>query len=262
MRVVTWNVNSIGSRLERLIAFLDRQSPDVVCLQELKCEDVKFPLEAVQQAGYDAVFHGQKTYNGVALLFRKATVGAAPQAVVRGFGDGVDDPMARFIGASVGGVHVYSLYVPNGQEVGSDKYFYKLNWLARARRYLEREHASSDSLILAGDYNVAPTDADVHDPAAWREKILCSTREREALAHLAAFGLEDSYRRLHPSETQFTWWDYRNLSFPKNLGLRIDLLLTSASLGSRLKACTVDRDERKGEKPSDHAPVILDLLSP
>lgn len=261
MRIVTWNVNSIGSRLDRLIAFLGRHEPDVVCLQELKCEDFKFPLEAVRQAGYDAVFYGQKTYNGVALLLRKATVGEAPAAVVRGFGDGVDDPAARFIGAEIGGVHVYSLYVPNGQEVGSDKYFYKLNWLARLRRFLERHHQPSDAVVLAGDYNVAPTDADVHDPKSWQEKILCSTREREALAHVCAYGFEDAYRRLYPNETQFTWWDYRNLSFPKNLGLRIDLLLASAPLGSRLLRCTVDRDERKGEKPSDHAPVLLDVRS-
>lgn len=260
MRIITWNVNSIGIRIDRLIALLRRHQPDVVCLQELKCEDIKFPFEAIKAAGYDAATLGQKSYNGVALLYRIATVGAAPATIVRTFGDGVDDPQARFIGAKVAGINVYSLYFPNGQEVGADKYFYKLNWYARLRRYLDREHSASSSIVLAGDYNVAPADADVHNPAEWKDKILCSVQEREALGHLMAFGFDDSYRYLHPDETQFTWWDYRMLGFAKNAGLRIDLLLTSTPLRSRLHACHVDRDERKGEKPSDHAPVILDLL--
>lgn len=262
MRIITWNVNSIAIRLGRLLRVLSRHEPDVVCLQELKLEETRFPFEPLREAGYEAAVFGQKAYNGVALLFRRATVGAPPARIVRSFGDGVDDPAARFIGAEVGGVHVYSLYVPNGQAVGTDKYYYKLNWLARLRRYLEREHLVGDRLVLAGDYNVAPTDQDVHDPAAWREKILCSTRERQALQGVQDFGLVDAYRRLQPRETQFTWWDYRMLAFPKNHGLRIDLLLASASVAALLKDCTVDRDERKGEKPSDHAPVVLDIAPP
>lgn len=254
MRIVTWNVNSIGSRLERLIAFLKRHEPDVLCLQELKCLDEKFPFTEIEATGYHAAVFGQKTYNGVALISKKPA-----HNVVRSFKDGVDDPQSRMIAGTFDGVTVMSCYVPNGQEVGADKYFYKLNWLARLRRYLDREQSPNEPLVVCGDYNVAPGDLDVHDPAAWREKILCSTREREALRHVQEFGLTDSFRHLHPTESQFSWWDYRMLGFPKNHGLRIDLILSSEVMTKRLAACYVDRDERKGDKPSDHAPVIADF---
>ncbi len=254
LRVVTWNVNSIGTRLERLLAFLKRHDPDVVCLQELKCMDEKFPFDAIKAAGYHAAAFGQKSYNGVALLSKKPS-----ETLLRSFDDGVDDGQARAIVGTFDGVNVMSAYIPNGQEVGADKYFYKLNWLARLRRFLDKQYDPSTPLLVTGDFNVAPGDLDVHDPASWREKILCSTRERNALAEVQDFGLVDSFRHLHPTETQFTWWDYRMLGFQKNIGLRIDLVLASAPMIKRLTACTVDRDERKGEKPSDHAPVIADF---
>lgn len=254
MRIITWNVNSVGIRLERLGALLKRHEPDVLCLQELKCMDEKFPFSEIEAAGYHAAAFGQKTYNGVALISKKPA-----ENVVRSFKDGVEDPQSRMIAGTFDGVTVMSTYIPNGQEVGADKYFYKLNWLARLRRYLDREENPQEPVVVCGDFNVAPGDLDVHDPAAWKEKILCSTREREALTQVQEFGLTDSFRHLHPKETQFTWWDYRMLGFPKNHGLRIDLILCSDPMTKRLSACYVDRDERKGDKPSDHAPVIADF---
>lgn len=255
LKLVTWNVNSINARLERLLAFLAREAPDVVCLQELKCVDEKFPFEAVEEAGYKATVYGQKTYNGVAILSK-----IEPKKVMRGFGDSVDDPAARFIAAEVHpGLTVMCAYVPNGQAVGSEKYAYKLQWLDRLRAYLERRHKASDQVILLGDFNVAPTDQDVHDPTAWREQVLCSTKERQALAHVMAFGLDDAFRLQHPDETIFSWWDYRMLAFPRNNGLRIDLILSTTPMTKLCKAARVDRDERKGEKASDHAPVIAEF---
>lgn len=254
MKIATWNVNSIAVRLPRLLAFLAREAPDVVCLQELKCTEDRFPATELTAAGYHSVLVGQKAYNGVALLSRQPFV-----EVTRGFGDGVDDQAARFISARVGGITLMSAYVPNGQEVGGEKYFYKLNWLARLRRYLDKTHRAEAPLILAGDFNVAPTDRDVYDPGAWRDKLLCSGREREALSNAVAFGLFDAYRHLHPKETQYTWWDYRLLAFAKDHGLRIDLMYVTAPLVGRLRSSWVARDERAGDKPSDHAPVLVDL---
>jgi len=256
-KIVTWNVNSIGMRLPRLLALLERMSPDVVCLQELKCVEQTFPFAEVAAAGYQAAVFGQKGFNGVALLSRRPA-----DAIVRGFGDEVDDPAARFIAGRFGELTVMSAYVPNGQEVGCDKYFYKLNWLSRLRRYLDRHHGPQDPIILAGDFNVAPEARDTYDPVAWEGKILCSARERTGLLEAMEFGLVDAYRHLHPAETQFTWWDYRMLAFPKNHGLRIDLMLASKILQDKLSKCHVDRDERKGEKPSDHAPVVLEIDLP
>ncbi|MBM4250386.1 MAG: exodeoxyribonuclease III [Deltaproteobacteria bacterium] len=253
-KIITWNVNSIGQRLARLLALLDRWAPDVVCLQELKCIDENFPLAAIEAAGYHAVFHGQKAFNGVALLSREL-----PLEAIKGLNDNVDDPQARFISARFGELTVASVYVPNGQTVGSEKYFYKLNWLERLRQHLAAHYNPEDSVIVAGDFNIAPAPMDTHDPAVWEGQILCSERERAALAATLDLGFIDSFRDLNPGVTQFTWWDYRMLGFQKNLGLRIDLLLASAGIKTRLRRCYVDRDERKGEKPSDHAPVILEL---
>ena len=250
-KLVTWNVNSIAMRLERLLAYLARTTPDFVCLQELKTTEEKFPFEALTAAGYHTTMLGQKTYNGVAVLTRRP-----PDAVFLGLGDHVDDPAARLVGVRLDGVTCLSAYVPNGQAVGTEKYYYKLNWLARLRENLEREHRADEALVLAGDFNVAPTDADVHDPAAWRGKVLCSEPERAALRQVMDFGLTDASWKLHPESGQFTWWDYRQLAFPRNEGLRIDLILATAPVAARLGSCEVERDERKGEKPSDHAPVL------
>lgn len=241
-------------RLERVLAFLERHAPDVLCLQELKCIDDKFPVEAIRTAGYHAAFYGQKTYNGVAILSKKE-----PTKVVKGFGDGVDDPAARFICAEIDGVNVISGYIPNGQEVGSPAFKYKLEWLGRLRRYLETHFQPSEKLVLVGDFNVAPEDRDVHDPDAWRGQVLFSEPEKAALENLVNFGLVDTYRIFHSEGGRYSWWDYRELGFPLNKGLRIDFIFATPPLSKRCKSSEIDRDERKGTKPSDHAPVISEF---
>jgi len=250
MKIAAWNVNSVRARLDRLVDWLKSAQPDVVCLQELKCADAEFPREAVLEAGYHAAVHGQKTYNGVAILAK-----TEPTDVVCGLSDGVDDSHARLIAATVKGVRVLSVYAPNGQEVDSPAYQYKLEWYARLRRYLDTRHQPGEPLVLCGDWNVAPEDIDTYDPALWEGQTLFTQKERKALAHLCAFGLTDTFRSLHPKEQRFSWWDYRMLAFPKNKGLRIDHIFATEPLAKRLVAADVDREARKGKQPSDHAPV-------
>ncbi|MBU8898396.1 exodeoxyribonuclease III [Corallococcus sp. H22C18031201] len=254
MKIATWNVNSVRARQQRLVDWLKSAQPDVLCLQELKCVDADFPFEAVREAGYFAAVHGQKTYNGVAILAREE-----PQDVVKGLSDGVEDSHARLIAATVRGVRVLSAYVPNGQSVDSDAYVYKLEWFRRLRRYLDTRHKPDEAMVLGGDWNVAPEAIDVHDPALWEGQTLFTRRERDALQQVGAFGLTDAFRKLHPTEQKFSWWDYRMLAFPKNKGVRIDHLFLTAPLVERLTACDVDREARKGQQPSDHAPVWADL---
>ncbi len=245
------------ARTGRLVDFLNRHSPDVVCLQETKCEDVSFPFEAVGDAGYEVTHYGQKSYNGVAILSQKR-----PVLVARGFADGgEEDAQRRLVWATfelpIGGapkVTVCSVYAPNGQAVGTDKYAYKLAWYERLAKLLPSKQEWP--LIVCGDFNVAPADLDVHDPAAWRDQVLCSAPERAALQSLCAAGLEDGLRKLRPNDQAFTWWDYRMLGFQKNKGLRIDHMLLDKRAMAACTEIIVDRDERKGEDPSDHAPVI------
>ena len=252
MKIATWNVNSIRAREERLIRWLGAHQPDVLCLQELKVQDADFPVDAVREAGYEAAFHGQKTYNGVAILAR-----TPPEDVREGLGDDVDDPQARLLSVRVDGVRVISAYVPNGSTIESDKYAYKLAWLGRLREYLERDADPGDDVALCGDFNVAPEDLDVCDPAGWADSVLCHDDARSALARVADWGLTDTFRPLHPDEPIFSWWDYRQLAFPRNQGLRIDHVYATASLAATATEAFVDRDERKGKKPSDHAPVVV-----
>jgi len=254
VRVATWNVNSIRARLERLRAFLLRHTPDVVALQETKCVDASFPAAELSELGYHCLFHGQKTYNGVALLTREPA--EKPQ---RGFGDGGNDDEARVIAASVAGIRFASVYVPNGRSVGSEAYVFKLEWLERLRRHLELAADPSQPLALLGDFNIAPADLDVHDPEAWRGQVLCSDAERAAFTRLLGWGLGDAFRTLHPDLVAYSWWDYRQLGFPKNRGLRIDHALLTRPLLERCREARVDRDERKGKLPSDHAPVLIEL---
>jgi exodeoxyribonuclease-3 len=256
MKLATWNVNSLKVRLPHVLDWLAAQRPDVLCLQETKLEDAAFPFADFAAAGYQAAHHGQKTYNGVAILSRSPAT-----EVQRGL-PGLDDPQARFIAATVEGLRVVCAYMPNGQEVGSDKYAYKLAWLAALRGWLEGELAARPRLALLGDYNIAPADADVHDPAAWREKILCSTPEREAFQAFLALGLADAFRLFAQPEKVFSWWDYRMLGFRRNAGLRIDHILLSATLAPACRACTVDKAPRRLERPSDHAPVFAELEIP
>jgi exodeoxyribonuclease III len=254
LKIITWNVNSINVRLERLLALIAREQPDIICLQELKCIDEKFPTEKIQEAGFHCLVLGQKTYNGVAILSKEPI-----KELTRGFQDTGDDSHSRFLGGETFGLSVFSAYVPNGQFVGSEKYAYKLEWLKRLRKYLDLHFGPKDKLVVAGDFNVAPEDIDVHDPDLWHEKILCSSQERLALKDVMDFGLVDLYRELYPKEKAFSWWDYRQLAFQKNLGLRIDLILGTKSIEMTTKEVTMIREERKGVQPSDHAPVAACL---
>lgn len=251
LTVATWNVNSIRSRLERLLAWLEKVAPSIVCLQELKCEQADFPFEAIRAAGYHAAVYGQRTYNGVAILSRDE-----PQDVRSGWGTPPEDAQARLLSVRVSGVQVVSAYVPNGAVVGSDKWTYKLEWLARLRDYLDRTADPSAPVLVCGDFNVAPEERDVARPEAWRGSVLFHEEAVQALAHVTDWGLHDVVRRHHDGPGPYSWWDYRNLAFPKNDGLRIDHVFATRVLAERSRGAYVDRDERKGEKPSDHAPVV------
>lgn len=253
MKLATWNVNSIKVRLPHLLDWLGRVQPDVVCLQELKLEDAAFPKAEIEAAGYFAAVSGQKTYNGVAILARDTL-----ENIVTGI-PGFADEHRRAIAADVGDQRVICLYCPNGQAVGSDKYDYKLRWFAALTGWLSDELAQHPKLAVAGDYNVAPDDRDVHDPEAWRDQILCSEPERAAFRSLLDLGLTDSFRLFEQPEQTFSWWDYRMLGFQKNKGLRIDHVLLSKPLANNCIACSIDRAPRKLERPSDHAPVIAEF---
>lgn len=255
MRIASWNVNSLKVRLPQLLEWLTLRQPDVVCLQETKLEDSAFPQHEIEAAGYAVVFSGQKTYNGVALLSRQI-----PIDIVRG-NPLFDDVQKRLIAATVGDVRVVCAYMPNGQEVGSDKYNYKLAWLAALERWLAQEIERHPRLVLAGDFNIAPEDRDVYDAKAWAGKILCSEPERAAFRRLQALGMKDSFRIFDQPEKSFSWWDYRMLGFQKNLGLRIDHILLSDALAAHCTAAAIDRDMRKRERPSDHAPVWADIAA-
>ena len=253
MIIATWNVNSIRVRLPRLLAWLARRQPDVVCLQETKVADPQFPTAEVEALGYHVVAHGQPGYNGVALLSR-----AAPQAALRPAFD--DDPQRRLCGARLGELAVFSVYAPNGGEVGSDKYAYKLEWYRRLRAYLAGALDPSRPVVLCGDWNVAPEDRDVWDPEQWRGQTLCSEPERAAFRDLLAWGLRDALRVVDPETPgRYTWWDYRAGAFHRGWGLRIDHVLVTAPLAAGCRTVEIDRQERKGPSPSDHAPVLATL---
>ncbi len=253
MRVATWNVNSLKIRLAHLLDWLADARPDVVCLQETKIEDEKFPVEDLRRAGYEAVYCGQKTYNGVAILARSPLT-----EVVHGIPGFADDPK-RVISATVAGTRVVCLYAPNGQAPGTDKYAYKLRWYEELARWLSEELARRPQLAVLGDMNVAPEDRDVHDPKRWEGQIHVSAPERAALAKVVQAGFVDAFRLFEQPERLYSWWDYRLAAFARNWGLRIDLVLLSRELASRCTACTIDKAPRKRERPSDHAPVIADI---
>lgn len=255
MVVATWNVNSIRIRLPRLLAWLERRRPDVVCLQETKVEDAGFPTGELTALGYHVLASGQRGYNGVAILSR-----TEPASPVRAMAEPDDDPQRRLLGATIAGATVLSVYAPNGGEVGSDKYAYKLAWYRRLRGFLDARLDPTHPVILCGDLNVAPEDRDVWDPERWRGQTLCSEPERAAFRDLLAWGLRDALRVLHPDATGlYTWWDYREGAFHRGWGLRIDHILLTARLAARCAGIEIDRPERKGPKPSDHAPVLATL---
>jgi len=253
MKLATWNVNSLKVRLQHLTDWVAQTAPDVVCLQETKLEDAKFPLAELEAAGYHASFYGQKTYNGVAILAR-----TPPEGVSSGL-PGFPDEQKRVIAATVGGVRVVCLYAPNGQAVGSEKYDYKLRWYAALRGFLAQELARHPRLAVLGDLNVAPDDRDVHDPKAWEGQVLVSEAERASFRALLELGFKDSFRLFEQPEKSFSWWDYRMMGFRRNAGLRIDHILLSPGLASDCTSCTIDKAPRKLERPSDHAPVTAVL---
>jgi exodeoxyribonuclease III len=253
MKLATWNVNSLNVRLPHVLDWLAANQPDVVCLQETKQEDHKFPYEALAAAGYQAVHSGQKTYNGVAILSRHAITDTA-------FGiPGFADEQKRVIAATIAGLRVVCAYFPNGQSVDSDKYHYKLRWMEALTAWLEQELKVYPALVLLGDYNIAPEDCDVHDPAAWEGQVLVSPREREAFRKLADLGLHDTFRLFEQAVGSYSWWDYRMAGFRRNLGLRIDHILVSKPLVHECISCSIDIAPRKLERPSDHTPVVLEL---
>ena len=253
MKLATWNVNSLKVRLPQVLDWLATAQPDVLCLQELKLEDKAVPVAEIEAAGYRVAFSGQKTYNGVAILARGEIKDVGRDI------PGFDDPQKRVICATVDDMRVVCGYFPNGQEVGSDKYDYKLRWLAALTEWLRGELAFHPRLALLGDYNIAPEDRDVHDPDAWRGKILCSEPERAAFRALIDLGFADAFRLFEQPEKSFSWWDYRMMAFRRNMGLRIDHILLSAPLAARCTACAIDKAPRKLERPSDHAPVLAEL---
>jgi len=253
MKIATWNVNSLKVRLPHVLDWLKLHQPDALCLQELKQEDKSFPLAEIEAAGYRAAFSGQKTYNGVAILSKLPL-----QDVCAGI-PGYEDEQKRVLAATLNGVRVVCVYVPNGQSVDSDKYQYKLQWLAALTAWLKDELTRHPRLALLGDYNIAPEDRDVHDPKAWEGQVLCSEPEREAFHKLLRIGLQDSFRLFPQADGAFTWWDYRMNAFRRKLGLRIDHILLSDELAPDCTSCAVDVEPRKLERPSDHAPVIAEI---
>ena len=253
MNITTFNINSIRARAHILGDWLDEKQPDVLCIQETKLTDDKFPLAELNAAGYQVAFSGQKTYNGVAILSRLPI-----EDVVRNNPHYADEQQ-RLLAATIGVVRFICAYVPNGQEVGSDKYAYKLGWLAALREWVAAEMAAHGQFAILGDYNIAPEDRDVHDPAEWEGRIHCSAPEREALQSLMGLGLADAFRLFEQPEKQYSWWDYRQMAFRRNRGLRIDHILLSDALARRCSACAIDRETRKWEQPSDHAPVVATI---
>jgi exodeoxyribonuclease-3 len=263
MKVTSWNVNGIRARLERVLAFLDRRRPDALCLQETKVTDAEFPRAPFEERGYHVETHGQRAYNGVALIARTPL-----RDLARGLGEGPDHDR-RLIAARIpgpagggGGLALVCVYVPNGQSLESPQFAEKLAWFASLEAFLARWADPGEALLVLGDFNVAPDDRDVHDPEAWRGQVHFHPREHAALAELQAWGLEDLFRRHEAGAGFYSWWDYRRLAFPKNRGLRIDLILATAAAAGRSTGVRIERDERKGKLPSDHAPVTAWLDEP
>ena len=257
MKVATWNVNSLRVRLPHVLTWLEREQPDLLALQETKLKDEDFPADAFTDRGYTATFSGQAAYNGVAILSRQP-----PDAVTFEIGKGFADEQKRVLGATFGPLRFFNVYVPNGQSVGSDKYRYKLEWLAALRSLLAAEIERHPLLLVAGDFNIAPEDRDVYNPAVWEGQVLCSPAERAALTALRALGFDDVFRLFDQAPSTFSWWDYRGPAFRRNQGLRIDLMLASAPLGKICLGCRIDKEPRTWERPSDHVPVVAEFAIP
>jgi exodeoxyribonuclease-3 len=258
MSIATWNVNSLRVRMPQLTDWLGANPVDVIALQETKTTDAEFPLKEVESLGYQVAFSGQKTYNGVATLSKAPLVNLV--TAVPGF----TDEQKRVLAATINGVRVLNVYVPNGQMITSDKYTYKLAWLAALEGFIKAEIAANDQLVLLGDFNIAPDDRDVHDPAAWLGSVMVSEPERAALVRLTALGLADVFRQFEQPPKAFSWWDYRQGAYRRDHGLRIDLILATPKLAAKCCSCSIDREPRAWERPSDHAPCIatFDISAP
>jgi exodeoxyribonuclease III len=256
MKIVSWNINSLRKREERLLEWLAKEQPDVVCLQETKCSDDQFPELVLSATGYSSVFHGQKSYNGVAILSRQKLHDREAALCAAG-----EDPQARVIAATIGDVRVFCVYVPNGQAVGSPAFQYKLRWFVELRDCIANAQRIFRDVVVCGDFNVAPEDRDVHDPVLWRGAIMCSENERAAFRALEQVGFRDTLRIHHAEAGLFSWWDYRMMAFQKNRGLRIDEILANDSMAKRCTAAGIDREMRMGKDPSDHAPVWAEFAS-
>lgn len=254
MKIATWNVNSIRSRVARVVDWTRREEPDVLCFQEIKTTDDLFPAAPFEELGYHVETWGQPTYNGVAILSR-----TRPKDVLRGLPGDAPDAQRRLIAATVKGVRIINVYVPNGQSPESEKFVFKLEWLGRLRDWLDAAASPSEPLLLLGDFNIAPEERDVRKPELWRGKVHFHPKEHEALARITALGLFDLFRKHHTEGGFYSWWDYRQLAFQKNNGLRIDLVLGTAPVLDRCKGSQIHRDERKGEGPSDHVPVVVEI---
>lgn len=250
-RIATWNVNSINIRLEQLIDWLKKTGIEVVCLQETKCTDDNFPLAAIEEAGYRAEFFGEKSYNGVSVLSKYPITG-----VQKNFPDDPPDAPRRLIAATVNGVRIINTYIPNGTELWSDKFTFKLDWLQRLRRYLDENYNRDDYVLLCGDFNVAPDEADVWSVAQWEGKLHFSKPERAAIHYVKQWGFIDLFRKIHGNKQEFSWWNYREGAWQRNHGLRIDHLWASPPLAERCSDCYIDKSLRGLERPSDHAPVV------
>ena len=253
MRVTTWNVNSLKVRLPQVLEWLKLHQPDALCLQETKLEDAKFPAAELQAIGYQSLYCGQKTYNGVAILTRQSGTGMLAEV------PGYSDPQKRVLAANVGELRIVCLYVPNGQSLDSDKYRYKLEWLAAVTAWLKQEIAMHPRLVVVGDFNVAPDDRDVHDPKAWEGQVLVSAPERAAFQNLIGVGMKDAFRLFEQPERSYSWWDYRMNAFRRKMGMRIDHILVSEALAKSCRSCSIDIEPRKSERPSDHTPVSAEL---
>lgn len=252
MKIASWNVNSLRVRLGHVLQWLESAQPDILVLQETKMTDDQFPAEEIRAAGYDVVYSGQKTYNGVAILSKVAAENVLFDL------PGLEDPQRRIVAAQIGDIQVLDLYVVNGSEVGSEKFAYKLDWLEKVTAWVESQLDKHKKFIILGDFNIAPTDRDVHNPKSWHEKILCSTPERNALKKLLDLGFVDSFRMFEQNDEIWSWWDYRSGGLENNKGLRIDLILSSHLLAEQCTACYVDKVPRTWERPSDHAPVVAE----
>ena len=256
MKIATWNVNSLRVRLEQVTDWLKQAQPDVLGLQETKVTDDLFPAADFEGLGYHVAYSGQPTYNGVAVVSRLPPVDVVVDLA------GFDDPARRVLGATCGDVRVFNLYVPNGQSVGSEKYGYKLAWLAALDAHLRQDLKRHKHVVAVGDFNIAPDDRDVHDPVQWEGKILCSPRERSALGDILDAGFKDTFRLFEQEEKSFSWWDYRAGAFRRNNGLRIDLILASDALSAACTGCSIDVAPRRLQRPSDHTPVVAEFSLP